>query len=231
MDRIELGPLVAVYGLHSRSLRVLRGLAGNGVLVVVVGPCVVLFVLPFLSSPADAVILAGVLLAAMWLGLMAIASYESLAAGSLSAIRCTIVVALTLAASRLALVGIAVAESGWELAWLAAMGMVLNLAVLWLVVQGLLPLAWRDRQFERDLFRAPVRERSSFFLPFASLAGDMCRMAGLVVPPHRWRADGLTAIAALAAFGLEGSVYYAYLQAGFNFQACRRAGLSASRWC
>lgn len=218
VDRIDLGPLTRWYGVHSRSLRMFRGLAGSGTLVVAVGPCVLLLALPFISDPALALAATVALAVAMLVGILAIHGYESVAAGSLWAIRSAIVMLAALAAMRIVVVGDALAQARWrwEITVPVLMGMALNLTVLWLLVRGLLPVARLSRNAERELFRIHVRERAGFFRPIAGLVQDMCRMGGLVVPPNGRKSDRLAVCAALAAFALEGSVYYAYLQAGFN---------------
>ncbi|RZL86245.1 MAG: hypothetical protein EOP82_30565 [Variovorax sp.] len=218
MPAINLDRLVQVYGPFSRSLRVFRGLAGAGVLVLVLGPLIVLGVLPILPGLQEALILIGITSVMMFFGLMAIDVYESLAACSRSAIRSTMTFMGALALAKLALSFHAIFDGGgrWQVALPVVLGTGLNLAVSWLIVRGLWPLASGQRAFERELFSSRTRERAGFLRPFHALVGDVCRMAGLVIPRGQHRVDRTVVAAALGAFALEGSVYYSYLQAGWN---------------
>jgi hypothetical protein len=216
MRVVDLDRLVRVYGPYSRSLRIFRGLAGNGIFVFFAGPLLA-FVILLPSSLLPAHFEVGLALAYMALGLLTIHVYERVAACSLFAIRAAIAGFAALALGRLALAipAILTAHGNWRVSVPVIFGLTVNAAISWLIAAGLWPLAGLGN-FERELFAVRTRERARFYWPLGALLRDVGRMSGLVIPPGQARLSLVALAAALAAFALEGTVYYTYLQTGWN---------------
>jgi hypothetical protein len=141
--------------------------------------------------------------------------YISLAACSLIAIRCAIIVGAII--TLLPAVGMILISGGRleVLIWCIG-GIGAGLVIFWLFVSGLWPLLGRHRAQERRIFATQVGE-SRLFRPVGMLIRDLCRFTGLVVLPGRPKLKKMAIAAALFAFLFEGIAYHGYREVSWSF--------------
>jgi len=220
---INLDPLIGIYGRFTRSMRVFRGIAGCAVFFIIGAPLIFLSMLVF-SSPNNFYdlgrwVIAGIFsLGSISLGLVYVDAYISLARCSTFALRATTIFAgiFVLLKIGLSFVVILKADNSWFVLLPITSGLILNLTMLWLMLNGLWPLLATERTVERKIFASQLGESGIFLRPLNMLIRDLCRFAGLVTPLGQPHLDKISVIAAITAFSLEGSVYYGYMKLGWN---------------